>query len=101
LGERLRGELAGLEDHPKVGDIRNKGLLFGIELVEDKESRQPATPQTMTRIISGCKERGLIVAKNGDTVAGFNNVITLCPSFNIPAADLTFIAGTLREVFGS
>jgi taurine-pyruvate aminotransferase len=97
VGQRLREEISGLEDHPQVGQIRNKGLLFGIELVEDKESKRPARPETVTGVIAACKERGLIVGKNGDTVPGFNNVLTLCPPLTITDEDLAFIAGTLKE----
>jgi len=97
MGERLREEVSGLEAYPHVGQIRNKGLLFGIELVEDKESKQPAGAETVTGVIAACKEKGLIIAKNGDTVAGFNNVLTLCPPLNITDDDLTFIVETLKE----
>src|ERR687898_1556997 len=92
MGERLRNELAELETHPNVGEIRHKGLLFGIELVEDKQSRAPAAADKVTKVISGCKERGLIVGKNGDTVAGFNNVITLAPPLVVGDDDLAFIS---------
>ena len=97
MGDRLRNELKELEDHPNVGQIRSKGLLFGVELVEDKKSRAPATAEKVSKVISGCKERGLIVGKNGDTVAGFNNVITLAPPLVITEEDLTFIATNLKE----
>jgi taurine-pyruvate aminotransferase len=72
-------------------------LLFGIELVENKGTRQPAPPETVTSVISNCKERGLIVGKNGDTVAGFNNVITLSPPLSLTNEDLAFIARALKE----
>jgi len=97
MGERLRAELAELEEHPNVGEIRNRGLLFGIELVEDRESRAPASNALVAKAISGCKERGLIVGKNGDTVAGFNNVITLAPPLIISDDDLEFISTALKE----
>ena len=97
MGERLRGELSELEDHPNVGEIRHKGLLFGIELVEDKQRRVPATVDKVAKTISGCKERGLIVGKNGDTVAGFSNVITLAPPLVVSDDDLAFISTTLKE----
>ena len=99
LGERLRQEISGLEDHPNVGDVRNKGLLFGIELVEDKESKQPADAEKVAAAMSGCKERGLIVANNADTVAGFNNVLTLSPPLSITDNDLNFIVQTISECF--
>ena len=80
-----------------MGDIRSKGLLFGIELVEDGESKRPASKEMVEAAISGCKERGLIVSKNGDTVAGFNNVLTLAPPLSLTGDDLEFIAGALKE----
>ncbi|HEX6711355.1 MAG TPA: aspartate aminotransferase family protein [Rubrobacter sp.] len=99
MGEKLRAGLSSIEDHPHVGQVRGKGLLLGIELVEDRESRQPATAERMGEVISACKERGLIVGKNGDTTPGFNNVLTLSPPLNISDEDLEFIVGTLKEVF--
>ena len=97
LGDRLRTELSELKEHPHVGDIRSKGLLFGIELVEDGESKRPASKEIVEAAISGCKERGLIISKNGDTVAGFNNVLTLAPPLSITGDDLEFIAQSLKE----
>ena len=97
MGGKLREELREIEGHPNVGEIRHKGLLFGIELVEDRESRAPASADEVTRVISGCKERGLIVGKNGDTVAGFNNVITVAPPLVVTEDDLKFIATALKE----
>jgi len=97
MGGRLRAELSELEDHPNVGEIRSKGLLFGIELVEDKENRAPAAAGEVAKVIAGCKERGLIVGKNGDTVAGYNNVITLAPPLVVTDDDLLLIAQTLKR----
>ena len=99
MGERLRKELSGLEDHPNVGDIRNKGLLFGIELVEDKETKEPAGPERVAAAISGCRERGLVIANNADTVAGLNNVLTLAPPLSITDDDLEFIVEVLKGCF--
>jgi taurine-pyruvate aminotransferase len=97
MGEKLRARLARLEDHPNVGQIRHKGLLFGVELVEDRESRAPARAGKVAKVIAGCKQRGLIVGKNGDTVAGFNNVVTLAPPLIVDEEDIEFIAKTLKE----
>jgi len=96
LGDLLREELSELESHPNVGEIRHKGLLFGIELVGDKESKRPASPRRVDAVISGCKERGLIVNKNGDTVAGYDNVLVMSPPLSISDEDVRFIAETLK-----
>jgi taurine-pyruvate aminotransferase len=44
-----------------------------------------------------CKENGLIIGKNGATVAGYNNVLTLSPPLNIEEEDLSFLVKTLTE----
>ncbi|MGF1473607.1 MAG: aspartate aminotransferase family protein [Rubrobacteraceae bacterium] len=97
LGGLLRDEISSLKDHPSVGDVRNKGLLFGIELVEDQASKEPAAAEKVDRVVSGCKERGLLVGKNGDTVAGYNNIVTLSPPLSISEEEVRFIAGVLQD----
>jgi taurine-pyruvate aminotransferase len=99
LGERLREELTGLKGHPKVGDIRGKGLLCGIELVEDKESKQPVSTRTMDIVISACNERGLILRYNRDTTPGVNNVLVMAPPLSITDEDLAFIVETVKGSF--
>ncbi len=99
LGERLREELAELESHPNVGDIRGRGLLFGIELVEDKESKKPVGTEVMDKLISACKERGLILRYNRDTTPGVNNVLVMAPPLSITDEDLAFIVETLKGSF--
>ena len=97
LGHRLTIEMEELKAHPYVGDIRIKGLLMGIELVEDKGTKEPAKPDKLNKVISACKERGLIIGKNGDTVAGYNNILTLSPPLSITEEDFNFIVKTVKE----
>lgn len=98
LGDYLKQGLASkLKDHPFVGDVRGKGLLVGIELVKDKTSKDPLGADLVNKVIGGCKQKGLIIGKNGATVAGYNNVLTLAPPLNIEMEDLEFIIKTLSE----
>lgn len=99
LGEKLLVELQELKDHPVVGDIRGKGLLLGIELVKDKHTKEPLEIDKVNKMISICKEKGLIIGKNGDTVAGFNNILQLAPPLSITDEDFAFIVKTLKETF--
>ncbi|KAB7705582.1 aminotransferase class III-fold pyridoxal phosphate-dependent enzyme [Bacillus aerolatus] len=101
LGERLLKELEEIKDLPLIGDIRGKGLLIGIELVEDKSTKKPASTEVVNKVISLCKEKKLIIGKNGDTVAGFNNVLQVAPPLSITEEDFTFIVNTLKECFRS
>ncbi|MDW0114119.1 aspartate aminotransferase family protein [Sporosarcina saromensis] len=99
LGERLLKELAELSDHPHVGDIRGLGFLLGIEIVENKETKEPATNARMAKIMGDCKANGLIVGKNGDTVAGYNNIMALSPPLSCTDEDFEFIVAVLKKVF--
>ncbi|AEH48406.1 aspartate aminotransferase family protein [Parageobacillus thermoglucosidasius] len=97
-GERLLNELKNkLQDHPYVGDVRGKGLLIGIELVADKNTKTPLDVSLVNKVIGICKENSLIIGKNGTTVAGYNNVLTLSPPLNIEDNDLSFLIKTLTD----
>lgn len=98
LGKRLAAEWAGLLDHKQVGDIRSFGLIIGIELVADKATKQPADLAVVKGIIAECKAKGLIIGKNGDTVAGFNNVLTIAPPLSSTDEDIRFIIDTVKAV---
>ncbi|KPH76546.1 MULTISPECIES: aspartate aminotransferase family protein [Bacillaceae] len=99
LGDRLLQELDELRTHPYVGDVRGVGLMVGIELVEDKISKEPASKERIGTIIAACKDNGLIVGKNGDTVAGYNNILTLSPPLSSTDDDIDFMIAILKKVF--
>jgi taurine-pyruvate aminotransferase len=99
LGESVLGGLKELAAHENVGEIRNVGFLYGIEVVENKETKVPASDELMTKIIGSCKEKGLIIGRNGDTVPGFNNVIILAPPLSSTEEDLKFLVETVKNAF--
>ena len=61
--ERLRG---WVETHPLVGDVRGRGLMIGIELVKDKNTREPAS-DLRDRVETLAFERGLMILGCGQT----------------------------------
>lgn len=98
LGSYLLDKLqAFLKDHPYVGNIRGKGLLVGIELVKDKHTKEPLDGKLVDKVMGGCKDRGLIIGKNGTTVAGYNNVLILSPPLSLTEEDLEFMVTTLVD----
>lgn len=71
MGANLTRELGdALADHPMVGDIRGRGLLIGIELVEDKNDKTPADPALAGRIKNRAMDAGLIIYPGGGTADG-------------------------------
>lgn len=97
MGRKMREWLSSLEDHPNVGDIRGKGLLFGIELVADKNTRQAVEKRTAIEVVEACKSSGVLIASNFDTVPGLNNILTICPPLNTTEEDLEFLSRVLEE----
>ena len=69
-GGALLGRLnAALADHPHVGDIRGKGLMCAVELVEDRASKRPFPPErgVGAAVLRAALDRGLVSRVKGDT----------------------------------
>ncbi|WP_304458573.1 adenosylmethionine--8-amino-7-oxononanoate transaminase [Alicyclobacillus sendaiensis] len=62
--------LNALRDHPNVGDIRQAGLMIGIELVEDRETKRPfpLTTRAGWRVCWKARELGMLLRPLGDVV---------------------------------
>jgi 4-aminobutyrate aminotransferase len=78
---------------PQVGEVRGLGLMIGIELVRDRETKQKA-PELRDRVLSQAFERGLLVLGAGD------NTIRLCPPLVITRDQCDFAMETLEECLG-
>jgi diaminobutyrate-2-oxoglutarate transaminase len=97
VGEALRARLeADLGDHPRVGDVRGRGLFIGIELVHDRESRSP-DPERCSAVRRGAFERGVVVA-----IAGrFENVVKISPPLTIDEDQASEALGVVIEAIGA
>jgi taurine-pyruvate aminotransferase len=97
LGRKLQQLLEPLRNHPHVGDLRFFGFMAGIELVSDKEQKTPAPAGYVSRVIAACKNRGVLIGKNTDTVPEQNNVLTLSPPFIISDEELKLIVKAVQD----
>ncbi len=97
LGKSKLGRLKQLIDHENVGEVRQAGFLLGIEMVTDKQSKTPLDDASLGNIIGACKQKGLIIGKNGDTVPGQNNVLIIAPPLTSTEEDLDFIIETVES----
>ena len=75
---------------PQVGEVRGLGLMIGIELVRDRETKQKA-PELRDRVLRQAFERGLLVLGAGD------NNIRLCPPLVVTRDQCDFAMETLEE----
>jgi adenosylmethionine-8-amino-7-oxononanoate aminotransferase len=101
MGERLERQLgAQLGQHPHVGDIRGRGLFWGIEFVEDRETKSPFDParKVHERIKAEAMARGLIVYPMGGTIDGRRgDHVLIAPPFVATENDIDRIVGRLSE----
>ncbi|MDA1214205.1 MAG: adenosylmethionine--8-amino-7-oxononanoate transaminase, partial [Planctomycetota bacterium] len=69
-GQRLRRNLAPLDEHPHVGEVRRKGIMVGIELVANRETKEPFAPPLRMghQVTLAARKRGVIIRPLGDVV---------------------------------
>jgi adenosylmethionine-8-amino-7-oxononanoate aminotransferase len=100
-GARLEALLRdALGSHAHVGDIRGRGLFWGVELVRDRGSKAPFEPalRLHARIKSQAMAQGLMVYPMGGTVDGrYGDHVLLAPPFIADEADLALIAERLQS----
>jgi 4-aminobutyrate aminotransferase-like enzyme len=91
VGTYLRGKLDALkEKYPVIGDVRGMGLMQALELVKDRETKEPAAEATV-QLMERARDNGLLIGKGGL----YGNVIRLSPPLNIARADVDEAIGLL------
>ncbi|WP_413700315.1 aminotransferase class III-fold pyridoxal phosphate-dependent enzyme [Psychromonas sp. KJ10-10] len=61
MGDYLLEQLQLLKlHHSVIGDVRGKGLLLGIELVSDRQTKTPVTEDITMKIVAMCMKKGLL-----------------------------------------
>jgi taurine--2-oxoglutarate transaminase len=99
-GDYLRDALAGLQNrHPSIGDVRGLGLFWGLELVRNRETREPLVPfnaggeaaAPVTQLTKAALDRGLYLFVHW-------NVVVICPPLNITREELDEGLSVLDEV---
>ena len=95
MGRVLHERLRPLADLPHVGDVRGRGLLAGIEFVEDKASRAPLprSAKFAERFADAALDAGLTVWPNVGHADGTNgDLVMVAPPFIITDEEIGEIA---------
>lgn len=100
LSAAMEKSLASLAAHPNVGDIRQKGLMAGIEIVADRPAKErfPSERKIGQRVARKARERGVIIRPLGD-------VIVLMPPLSSTEKEIEELAAAagwaIREVLSA
>lgn len=96
--------MEGLKDrlfrHGITGDIRGKGLLIGIELVTDRESKAQLDGALVQGVVESCKADGVIVGRSGGG-ARHSNTIVLSPPLVITRSECDTLIEVLDRAIGA
>ena len=96
VGDHLGDRLLELADYEYVGDVRGKGLFWGVELVEDKSSKTPVSEDAMNAVMRKITEAGVLVARTTRSLPGLNNTISIAPPLIVTKADVDEIVDAVK-----
>ena len=103
-GAVLHRKLAALGSLPHVGDIRGRGLLAGIEFVEDRDTRVPFPREKRfaERVTADAERLGLLVWPNTGQADGVKgDLVMLAPPFVISEAEIDLIVERLGQAIAT
>jgi len=95
-GNQLLAGLRPLADRFQiVGDVRGSGLFLGVELVRDRETREPAG-QEASFVANRMREKGILLGTDGP----YHNVIKIRPPMPFTVGDADLLVEALGESLG-
>jgi len=97
VGTYARTRLAALAaKHATIGDVRGAGLIFGAEMVTDRETKNPASDLT-DRIINDMRHSGVILSKLGR----HKNALKIRPPMPFSHDNVDLLCDTLDDVLAA
>lgn len=94
VGNHLLGRLLALKDkYPLIGDVRGKGLMVGVELVRDRQTKERATTER-DRIVQAMFKRGVLILGAG------RNALRFAPPLVITTAQIDSVLDVFEQAVG-
>jgi 4-aminobutyrate aminotransferase len=90
----IAGVRSLMDKHSIIGDVRGRGLMIGVELVRDRQTKERATTER-DRIVHECFERGLLVLGAGQ------NAVRLSPPLVLTTAQADTAIEILDQAISS
>jgi 4-aminobutyrate aminotransferase-like enzyme len=88
--QALRGLM---NSHEIIGDVRGSGMFLGVELVQSRDTREPATGEAEA-VVNRMREEGILLGTDGP----FHNVIKIRPPMPFSAQDADRLIFTLDKI---
>jgi adenosylmethionine-8-amino-7-oxononanoate aminotransferase len=105
LGAKIQGDLGGaLAEHPFVGDVRGLGMMIGIELVKDADTKEPfpRSRRVTEQVVGAAREAGMLVYPSTAHVDGSSgDLLMLGPPFVLTDDDAATLVERTVAAIGS
>ncbi|XP_065827408.1 alanine--glyoxylate aminotransferase 2, mitochondrial-like [Oscarella lobularis] len=96
LGRYTLRKMEELRDkYPIIGDVRGRGLMLGMELVSDRETRTPLAPEIVANIFEDCKDMGILFGKGGL----YGSCFRIKPPLCVTKEDIDFAMAVMDIAF--
>jgi 4-aminobutyrate aminotransferase-like enzyme len=82
--------------HERVGEVRGRGLMIGVDLVQDRSTRRP-DGEAAAAVLNGLRHRGILVGVTGPA----ENVLKIRPPLVFATEHADMVLATLDEVLAS
>jgi taurine-pyruvate aminotransferase len=100
MGVYLMERLHELKDkHEVIGDVRGKGLFVGMELVKDRQTKEPVDESVSMRVAADCASQGVLIGRTNRSFREFNNTLALSPALIATKDDLDEVVAALDTAF--
>ncbi|MEZ5547085.1 MAG: aminotransferase class III-fold pyridoxal phosphate-dependent enzyme [Pseudomonadales bacterium] len=84
------------EKYELIGEVRDRGLFFGLELVTDRQTKEPAGAEAK-RLVNAMRDRGVLISKIGR----FDNILKIRPPLVFNREHGDFLLATLDDALAS
>ena len=84
------------EKYELIGEVRDRGLFFGLELVTDRQTKEPAGAEAK-RLVNAMCDRGVLISKIGR----FDNILKIRPPLVFNREHGDFLLATLDDALAS
>lgn len=98
MGAYLLDGLKNLEKkYPIIGDIRGMGLFYGLELVNDRSTKEPVPETVAGALVAECMKQGILINKTNRSFKTFNNTVCLAPALIVTNSEIDEILKALDK----
>ena len=102
MGNYLKDKLNALQDkYEIIGDVRGKGLFCGIELVKDRQTKEPVHESVAMAIAGHCLKNKVMIGRTNRSFEFNNNVLLFSPSFICSKNEIDLIVNAVDNAISA